>query len=87
MDAHGSFRDEAEARVEERRRSMEVAALIVDHHLPLLQKRDLKDLARAAQVKLEEAHAAVEFIRTLDPRPGGSTTASRRGLSSPMCSL
>ena len=29
---------------------MEVAALIVDHHLPLLQKRDVKDLARAAQV-------------------------------------
>src|SRR6202142_3000528 len=44
MDAHGSFRDEAEARVEERRRAMEVAALIVDHHLHLLQKRDLKDL-------------------------------------------
>ena len=69
-DAHGSFRDEAEARIEERRRAMEVAALIVDHHLPLLQKRDLKDLARAAQVKPEEAQAAVEFIRTLDPRPG-----------------
>jgi RNA polymerase sigma-54 factor len=69
-DAHGSFRDAAEARVEERRRAMEVAALIVDHHLHLLQKRDLKDLARAAQVKLEEVHAAVEFIRTLDPRPG-----------------
>ena len=69
-DAHGSFRDEAEAHIEERRRAMEVAALIVDHHLPLLQKRDLKDLARAAQVKLEEAQAAVEFIRTLDPRPG-----------------
>ena len=70
MDAHGSFRDEAEARVEERRHAMEIAALIVEHHLPLLQKRDLKDLARAAQVKPEEAHAAVEFIRTLDPRPG-----------------
>jgi len=69
-DAHGSFRDEAEIRIEERRRSMEVAALIVDRHLPLLQKRDIKDLARAAQVKAEEAHAAVEFIRTLDPRPG-----------------
>jgi len=69
-DAHGSFRDAAEARIEERRRAMEVAALIVDRHLPLLQKRDMKDLARAAQVNLEEAHAAVEFIRTLDPRPG-----------------
>ncbi len=69
-DAHGSFRDEAEAQVEERRHAMEVAALIVDHHLPLLQKRDMKDLAHAAQVTPEEAHAAVEFIRTLDPRPG-----------------
>ena len=70
VDPHGSFRDEAEARIEEKRRTMEVAAQIVDRHLQLLQKRDLKDLARAAQVKLDEAHAAVEFIRTLDPRPG-----------------
>ena len=69
-DPHGSFRAEAEAKLEERRRSMEVAALIVDRHLPLLQKRDVKDLARAAQVTPAEAHAAVEFIRTLDPRPG-----------------
>jgi RNA polymerase sigma-54 factor len=59
-----------EARIEDRRRAMEVAALIVEHYLPLLQKRDVKDLARAAQVSPEEAHAAVEFIRTLDPRPG-----------------
>jgi RNA polymerase sigma-54 factor len=61
---------EAEDRHEERRRSMEVAARVVDQHLPLLQKRDLKDLARGAQVSLQEAQAAVEFIRTLDPRPG-----------------
>jgi RNA polymerase sigma-54 factor len=70
VDPHRGFRAEAEARLEERRRSMEVAALIVDRHLPLLQKRDLKDLARAAQVTPEEAHAGAEFIRTLDPRPG-----------------
>jgi len=69
-DPHRSFRAEADAKLEERRRSMEVAALIVDRHLLLLQKRDVKDLARAAQVKAEEAHAAIEFIRTLDPRPG-----------------
>ncbi len=49
---------------------MEVAALIVDRHLQLLQKRDLKDLARAAQVTPAEAQAGVDFIRTLDPRPG-----------------
>ena len=69
-DPHRSFHAEAEAKIEERRRAMEVAALIVERHLPLLQKRDVKDLARAAQVTPEEAHAAVEFIRTLDPRPG-----------------
>jgi RNA polymerase sigma-54 factor len=38
--------------------------------LHLLQKRDVKDLARAAQISPAEAHAGVEFIRTLDPRPG-----------------
>ncbi len=70
VDPHGSLRAEAEARIDERRRAMEVAELIVERHLPLLQKRDVKDLARAAQVTAEEAHAAVEFIRTLDPRPG-----------------
>jgi RNA polymerase sigma-54 factor len=69
-DPHRGFRAEAEARLEERRRAMEVAALIVDRHLPLLQKRDVKDLARAAQITPAEAHAGVEFIRTLDPRPG-----------------
>ena len=69
-DPHGSFRVEAEARLEERRRAMEAATQIVDKHLALLQKRDVKDLSRAVQATAEEAHAAVEFIRTLDPRPG-----------------
>ena len=67
---HRSFRAQAEAQLEQRRRSIEVAALIVDQHLQLLQKRDVKDLARAAHITPEEAHAGVEFIRTLDPRPG-----------------
>jgi len=69
-DIHGNLRAEAEAKLEERRRAMEVAVLIVDRHLHLVQKRDVKDLARAVQVTPVEAHAAVEFIRTLDPRPG-----------------
>jgi RNA polymerase sigma-54 factor len=69
-DPHLSFRAEADVQLEVRRRSMEVATLIVDTHLQLLLKRDVKDLARAAHVTPEEAHAGVEFIRTLDPRPG-----------------
>jgi RNA polymerase sigma-54 factor len=69
-DPHRGFRVEADSHLGERRRSIEVAALIVDHHLQLLQKRDVKDLARAAQITVAEAHAGVELIRTLDPRPG-----------------
>jgi RNA polymerase sigma-54 factor len=67
---HGSLSDEADRRIEERRRAMQVAAVICDRHLHLLQKRDMKELARAAQVPVEDAHLGVEFIRTLDPRPG-----------------
>jgi RNA polymerase sigma-54 factor len=69
-DPNRGFRAEAEAKLEERRRSIEIAALIVDRHLHMVQKRDMKDLARAAQVTPVEAQAGVEFIRTLDPRPG-----------------
>ena len=67
---HGGSAVEAEARIEERRRAMEVAAHIVDRHLHLLQKRDLKDLAQAAKISTAEAEAGLAFIRTLDPRPG-----------------
>jgi len=69
-DPHGSVRVEAEAQPEKRRRAMDVAALIVDKHLHLLQKRDLKDLAKSVQASSEDVHGGVEFIRTLDPRPG-----------------
>jgi RNA polymerase sigma-54 factor len=67
---HGPLRVEAEAQLEQRHRAMELAALIIDKHLQLLQKRDVKDLAKAVGSNVEDAHAAVEFIRTLDPRPG-----------------
>ncbi|WP_348261951.1 RNA polymerase sigma-54 factor [Telmatobacter sp. DSM 110680] len=69
-DNHHSLKAEADAKLEERRRSMEVAAQIVRDHLQLLQKRDVKDLAKSLHVTPEEAHAGVEFIRTLEPRPG-----------------
>ncbi|HEY2472803.1 MAG TPA: RNA polymerase sigma-54 factor [Terracidiphilus sp.] len=65
-----SFKAEAEAKLQERRHAIEVAGQIVQNHLHLLQKRDLKDLAKALHLTPEEAHAGVEFIRTLEPRPG-----------------
>ena len=48
----------------------EVAAHVVAHCLPLLQKKDMRELTRSCGRTAEEVNAAVEFIRTLDPRPG-----------------
>jgi len=47
-----------------------IAERIVDKHLQLLQKRDLRELAKAVNTTVEQANLAFEFIRTLDPRPG-----------------
>ncbi len=47
-----------------------IAERIVDKHLQLLQKRDLRELAKAVNSTVEQANLAFDFIRTLDPRPG-----------------
>jgi RNA polymerase sigma-54 factor len=54
----------------ERQHVLDVAERLIKDHLPLLQRRDLKEIARAAGCTQEDARAAVELIRTLDPRPG-----------------
>ena len=43
---------------------------IVDKHLSLLQKRDLREVSRAAGLTVDQAQQVIDFIRTLDPRPG-----------------
>ncbi len=43
---------------------------IVSNCLPLLQKKDMRELTRICGKPSAEIQAAVEFIRTLDPRPG-----------------
>jgi RNA polymerase sigma-54 factor len=48
----------------------ETASRIVEKHLLLLQRRDLRELSKAIGKSQEEAQQAVDFIRTLDPRPG-----------------
>jgi len=48
----------------------EAARCIVDKHLSLLQRRDPRELSKALGRSSEEAQQAVDFIRTLDPRPG-----------------
>ncbi|MBT9330720.1 RNA polymerase factor sigma-54 [Paracidobacterium acidisoli] len=48
----------------------DLASRIIDRHMAQLQKRDHRELARAVGCSVEETQHAVEFIRTLDPRPG-----------------
>ncbi len=47
-----------------------VAATIVEKFLSLLQKKDMRELTRSCGCGTEDVQAAVDFIRTLDPRPG-----------------
>jgi len=67
---HHGLHAEAEAVLEERRQTFATAKLIVSGHLQLLQKRDLKEIARAVARPVSEIGTAVDLIRTLDPRPG-----------------
>lgn len=48
----------------------DLASCIIDKHLALLQKRDPRELAKILGKTVEEAQHAIDFIRTLDPRPG-----------------
>ena len=46
------------------------ALRIVDQHLRALQLKQHKEIAKALNRPIEAVQAALEFIRTLDPRPG-----------------
>ncbi len=60
------LRDEFEAR----QANLRLAGVIVREHLPLLQKRDLRELSRVLSASADQVSAAIENIRVLDPRPG-----------------
>jgi len=47
-----------------------LAARIVDQHLSLLQKRDLREMTKVLGTQPEAIQHAIDFIRSLDPRPG-----------------
>jgi RNA polymerase sigma-54 factor len=46
------------------------AIAIVDSHLRALQNKQFKEIARAMTRPIEAVQIAVDYIRTLDPRPG-----------------
>jgi RNA polymerase sigma-54 factor len=61
----------------------EIAAHIVANHLALLQKKDMRELTRGCGRSVEEVQAAVDLIRTLDPRPGQRYNQSETRLIEP----
>ena len=58
---------------------MQIAALVVESHLQLLQKKDMRELTRLCRQPVELVNEAVDLIRRLDPRPGQryNTSATR----------
>ena len=61
----------------------EIAAHIISNHLSLLQKKDMRELTRSCGRGVEEVQAAVDLIRTLDPRPGQRFNLSETRLIEP----
>ena len=61
----------------------ETATAILDRHMLLLHKRDPRELARAVGKTTEETQRAIDFIRTLDPRPGQRYNRSEARLIEP----
>jgi RNA polymerase sigma-54 factor len=61
----------------------EIATLIVANSLQLLQKKDMRELTRSCGRSADEVQAAVDFIRTLDPRPGQRYNQSETRLIEP----
>jgi RNA polymerase sigma-54 factor len=53
-----------------RRHQLQLARKIIQNHLPLLQKRDLRELARLLATTVDCVDEAIDAIRSLDPRPG-----------------
>lgn len=61
----------------------DLAAKIIDVHMQLLQKRDPRELSKALGRTVEETQRAIEYIRTLDPRPGQRYNRSEARLIEP----
>jgi RNA polymerase sigma-54 factor len=61
----------------------ETAGKIIDAHMLLLQKRDPRELSKAVGKSVEQTQRAIDFIRTLDPRPGQRYNRSEARLIEP----
>ena len=68
---------------EERSAVFSLAARIVDQHLPLLQKRDMREMVKVLGAAPESIQLAIDCIRSLDPRPGQRFNCSDARLIEP----
>ena len=60
-----------------------IARHIVENCLQLLQKKDMRELTRTCGRTAEDVQGAVDYIRTLDPRPGQRYNVSETRLIEP----
>jgi RNA polymerase sigma-54 factor len=79
----GDVEIEGAAAVEARGDVFETARHVVAQCLSLLQKKDMRELTKSCGRSSEAVQAAVEFIRTLDPRPGQRYNVSETRLIEP----
>jgi RNA polymerase sigma-54 factor len=78
------LKSNAEAQpIEQRHLIVDTACLIVNQHLALLQKKDIRELVRLCRRPMERVNEAVDLIRTLDPRPGQRYSQSDTRLIEP----
>ena len=82
-DGNGVADSLAAGDVSDRTDIFSIATHIVTNCLPLLQKKDMRELTRSCGRTAEEVMAAVEYIRTLDPRPGQRYNLSETRLIEP----
>ena len=61
----------------------DLASKIIDAHMLLLQRRDPRELSKVVGRSVEETQRAIDFIRTLDPRPGQRYNRSEARLIEP----
>ncbi len=61
----------------------EIATHIVSNCLALLQKKDMRELTRSCGQSAAQVQSAVDYIRTLDPRPGQRFNQSETRLIEP----
>jgi RNA polymerase sigma-54 factor len=83
---NGDAAEEAVAEVVDTTNEFDVfmtANHIVAHCLALLQKKDMRELTKSCGRSADEVQEAVEYIRTLDPRPGQRYNVSETRLIEP----